>query len=253
MKFALIFSLVCTVLGYGLEQRKTLTLAGKTLKMLVRGSSEDSKVSLDEVALKGEVFEDESNEVKVNIEASYDFGAQTSLAKVIASVKGNCVTVKRTGSGYDLDLEPQSVQGQSVSASYSNGAWDYKLGLGLPSAAMDKLKDAIGGRKVEISPEVSIMGKSGSVDVTVDALKAQVTYALDGALGYKASYSTSTPVGVLKASLLPKSKSIAVEIVDSELEDGASWTANFEVPIDTNPKSLTAEDLNLKVKRTIKW
>jgi len=256
MKALLVLCVACcatAVRAYGLEQKKSLTIAGKAMKLLVRGSAEDSKVSLDEVAIKGDVYECEDYDVKVNVQASYDFGAKAALAKVLTTIKGNSMTVAKTASGVDLELESQSVAGQTLSAEYKGGKWDYKLGLGVPSSALDKVKDVLGGRAVSVSPEVSVAGKSGSVAIAVDAVKADLSYGIGGSFAYEATYSTSTPLGALKATLLPKGKVVAVELVDDAIEDGASWKANFDVPIDANPAGLTLDDLNLKVKRTIKW
>lgn len=240
--------------SFGLEQRKSLSIGGKSFKVLMRGAAEESSVSLEEVAVKGALLDDKENDIKVSFEASYDGGAGSVLGKVVAAVKGNSVTVTKKDSGYALKLEPQAVQGQAVSAMYEGGKLDYKLGVGVPSNLLDKVSQAIGGRSFAISPEVSLANKAGSMAITVDALKAEIDYELEGSkLGYKATYSTSSPLGSVKATLLPQSKVVSVQVTDDSIEEGASWKANLEIPFTTSPMSLTKDDLNLKIKRTLVW
>lgn len=239
--------------GFGLEQKKSFTIAGLKTNMLLRGSSEKDKVALDELRLKGDLYDE--NDIKVSYEVSHDMGSEVSKTKLSASVKGNGVVVEKSGASYDLELSPQEYQGQSVTATYKGGVWDYKLALGVPSSVLEKVKDALGGKvDIGVKPKLNIGSKTGSCAITVDALKAELDYDLNGnKLGYEASYSSDTPLGALKATLKPQDKAVAVEIVDSTIEEGAKWKANFNVPIDTNPTSLTADDLKLSVKRTVTW
>jgi hypothetical protein len=248
-------SIPAVLAGVGLEQKKSFSIAGLKTNMLLRGSSEKDKVALDELRLKGDLFVDDENEVKVSYEVSRDMAADVSKAKVSGSFKGNEVVVEKTGEGYDLEISPQEYQGQAVTATYKGGVWDYKLALGVPSGVLGKVKDALGGKmEVGIKPKLNLASKTGSCAITVDALKAELDYDLNGnKLGYLASYSSDTPLGALKATLKPQAKAVAVEIVDSTIEEGAKWKANFEVPIDSNPTSLTADDLKLSVKRTVSW
>jgi len=204
---------------------KALNIGDFSTNMNVKYDYAKSKESLQEVSFSGDLVDDD--DMKVGYEVTRSFGDGSTGVKLTAATGGT--TFNAEGDSNEMLTE--------VSASRS----------------VD-----IGDRSVDVTPSWLVKAKTARVKLMSalgdkDSVSAQVDYDTNsGDADVEVGFSRSLKEGqTLSATLTPKSKDVELELVDSSFEEGATWTATANVPLEDTSNILDAAKLTLK--RSWSW
>jgi len=183
-----------------------------------------SKDSIHEASLSGDLVDD--SDMKVSYEVTRSFGKGQTDVSITAETSGTTLSAE-----YDT-----SEQLKEVSA---------------------HRKVDVSDRKVDVSPSWLVKAKTARVKMMTalgeDTVSAQVDYdTTSGNSEVEVGFRRKLKEGQeLNAVLTPKSRDLEVSLVDSAFEDGATWTATANVPLEDTSNILDAAKVTLK--RSWSW
>jgi len=186
-----------------------------------------NKDGLKEVSLSGDLIEaGSSDDVAVGYEVTRNVPANQNNIKLTASTHGTTVfgeyadsQLREVGARREVDIGDQKL---NVEPSWRVQAKEARI----------KLMSAVGGGKDRVSAEVNYA--NGDVDVAE--------------IGYQRELEEGRRV---KATLTPRTQNLEVEYKDDKFEQGASWTATANVPLDNANNILDAAKVT--VSRAWNW
>jgi hypothetical protein len=199
---------------------------------------------------------------KTNIKANYDYNNNRDFLKEV-SLSGDLMEAGNSddlGVGYEVTHNFKSkntgvklsanMQGTSLSA-------DYDTDSNLKEVSLQRDVN-IGDQKIDMQPSWLVQAKTARVQLMSamggnDKLRAQVDYNTDGgSVGYELGYTRNLENGKeVSASFTPDDSNLEVQYVDTQFENGATWTATASVPVDNANNILDAAKLTLK--RSWNW
>jgi hypothetical protein len=184
-----------------------------------------------DVQFSGDLVEaSNSDDVRVSYEVTHDFADKNTNVKLSANSQGTTI-----GAEYDR-----------------NG--------GLQEVSAERNVD-IGDQKINVQPSwmvkansarVKLMSKLGSDG---DKVNVQVDLAKDGgASGLEVSYDRHLEEGRdVSATFKPDSKDLQIDYVDNKFEQGASWSATANVPLENAGSNNVLDAAKLSLKRSWSW
>jgi hypothetical protein len=165
------------------------------------------------------------DDIRLDYEVTKNFqGAKNTEVKLTATTRGTKVTAE-----IDSDANLKEVSAQRVVT--------------------------IGDRDFDMEPSWLVKSQTMRVKMMStfarDTLKAQIDYDPDGRTStYELGYERDLEEGkTLSATLVPADKSLEVELVDTNFESGATWTATANIPTD----SYLLDDAKVSLKRAWAW
>jgi len=195
------------------------------------------------------------------LDCTYDHSVCKDFLKD-AKMSGNLINSVGKGDDIRLDYEVtknfQGAKNQELKLTATTRGT--KFTADIDSAANLKEVSAqrmvtIGDRDIDMEP--SWLVKSNTMRVKMmstfsrDTLKAQIDYDPDGKTSsYELGYERDLEDGkTITATLVPGDNNLELELVDTEFESGATWTATASVPTD----SYLLEDAKISLKRAWSW
>lgn len=204
---------------------RSLNVGGFKTDMNCNYDYNDNKDFLKEVSFSGDLMED--GDMGVSYEVTHNFKSKNTGLKMKGNFQGT-----KFGADYDTDES-------------------------LKEVSLQRDVD-IGDQSVNVQPSWLVQAKTARVKMMSgltkkDTLSAQVDYGVDGgSMSYEVGYSHNLEDGKdVSATFTPDSKDLEVEYVDSNFENGATWTATANVPLDGGNSMLDAARLTLK--RSWNW
>jgi len=204
---------------------RALNIGDINTKMNVKYDYAKSKDSLQEVSFSGNLVDD--SDMRVGYEVTRSFDGGNTAVKVSAQTGGTTLAAE-----YDTNE-----QLKEVSASRTV---------------------EISDRKVDVEPSWLVKAKTARVKLMSalgdsDSLSAQVDYDTNsGDAEVEVGFSRQLKAGKsLSATLTPKNKDLEVELVDSSFENGATWTATANLPLED--ASGITNNAKVSLKRSWAW
>jgi len=183
----------------------------------------ECKDGLTSATLTGNLVDDD---VSVDYEVTKNFqGAKSTEVKLTASMDGTTLTAE-----VDSEANLKEVSAQRVVT--------------------------IGDRDVDVQPSFLVKAQTARLKLMSalgkDKVSAQVDYAEGSASNYELGYERDLAGGkVLSATLVPADKNLEIELVDSEFESGATWTATANVPYGDSNSMI--DNAKVSLKRAWSW
>jgi hypothetical protein len=196
--------------------------------------------------------------VDSQVDCSYDYNENREGLKEV-KLSGNLVD----GSGDDLSVGYEVTKsfsgdkGTDVTLTASTGGTNFGVDL----SADDQLKEvrasrsvSVGDQTLDVEPSFLVKAQKARVKLASafgkDRVNAQVDYDTnDSSAAFEVGYSRDLEDGrQLSATLTPADKNLEVELVDSKFEDGATWTATANVPLED-----AKDGAKLSLKRAWTW
>lgn len=181
-----------------------------------------NKDFLNDIVLSGNLISgDGEDDVSVDYEVTRNLGSKTTDVKLTATSKGatlygeyNDNSLDEIGASTDLDVGDYSVKCEP--------SWQLKA-----QTARVKLMSGLGSDK--------------------DSFSATIDYATeDQSTTYEVGYSRDLEDGKsLSATLSPESKDLEIEYTDTSFEDGATWTATANLPLDSDDNIMDSASVTL--------
>jgi len=204
---------------------KALNIGDFETRMNLKYDYAKSKDSLQEVSFSGNLVDDSDMKVGYEVTRSFDGGA--TAVKLSAETGGTTLAAE-----YDTDDQLKEVSAQRTVE--------------------------ISDRKVDVEPSWLVKAKTARVKLMSalgdsDSLSAQVDYDTNsGDAEVEVGFSRQLKEGKsLSATLTPKTKDLEVELVDASFEDGATWTATANVPL--NDAASVKDSAKVTLKRSWAW
>jgi hypothetical protein len=181
---------------------------------------------LNEVSLTGDLVEGKGDDMSVSYEVTYDCKSKNT------------------------DVQLTAVQGGTTLRA------DYSTDEQLKEVGAARQVD-VGDQKVDVEPSWLVKAKTARVKLMSamnggDKLSAQIDYATEGGdTSYEVGYEHNLEAGRdVSATFRPGAKELDVELVDNKFENGATWTAKAEVPLDGGN---AVENAKLSLRRSWNW
>jgi len=184
---------------------------------------------LKEVSLEGDLMEGKGDDLSVSYEVKHDFSSKNTNVKLMANTQG------------------------------TNLAAEFDRGDGLKEVSAQRDVD-LGDRSVNLQPSWMVQAKSARVKLMSklnggDRVSAQVDYNTNGGdISYEVGYDHHLEEGRdVSATFKPGAKALEVDYVDNKFENGATWTASANVPLDEAGGANVLEKAKVTLKRSWAW
>jgi hypothetical protein len=212
---------------------KALEIAGIKSSLECTYDYAANKDFIKSATLSGDL--QDSDDLTVSYEVSHDFGSDKTSAVLTAVSSGT--TVK---ANYDTEDSLTEVTAERTvdTGFFEKKSTDVSVGYLVKSqTARVKLMSAVG---------------DDTISASVDYSQADSVSGLE--LGYQRSLKNGQD---MTATFSPEKKNMEVELVDSNFESGATWTATASVPLD-DPNAIATlfgqeNGVTLSLKRSWNW
>jgi len=210
---------------------KGLEIGDFKTKVAAKYDYNSNKDFLKEVSFSGDLVEgDSADDVSVSYELRRDFASKRSDVRLTASSQGTTLSA-------EYDTEDQ-----------------------LTEVAVQREVD-LGDQKVDVQPSWMVKAKAARVKLMSglnngkDKVSAQFDYDVDGKEvgALEVGFTRQLKAGqTLAASYKPDKSDLEVSLQDDNFEDGATWTATANVPLESADANLL-DAARVTLKRSWGW